>query len=261
MRTLSRVRAHHRAFGFQRGAARVSSSGRSSRPIARRPLPARSARPTVVTVKVQRPTPPRTAHRARSRARRRRKAKVCALMSRARAQSACSRILPNSAGPPRTLVADLENRWGSSRLMLGERRGGRKMVETRVLGPTLCVRTVPAFGVFPQVDVMAEADGNRTRQERDALLNGFEDLNSPANAGNNTKAAGGRLRRLTVDGNRGVHSNADNGHSVPATVPTPGRPSHSRLRGPSQTSAQLRAGTQARNHSRSVQPSAGHIVS
>ena len=175
MRTLSRVRAHHRAFGFQRGAARVSSSGRSSRPIARRPLPARSARPTVVTVKVQRPTPPRTAHRARSRARRRRKAKVCALMSRARAQSACSRILPNSAGPPRTLVADLENRWGSSRLMLGERRGGRKMVETRVLGPTLCVRTVPAFGVFPQVDVMAEADGNRTRQERDALLNGFED--------------------------------------------------------------------------------------
>ncbi len=41
--------------------------------------------------------------------------------------------------------------------------------------------------------LVAEADGNRTRQAGDARLNGFEDLNSSENVGNNRKTPAQRM--------------------------------------------------------------------
>jgi hypothetical protein len=41
--------------------------------------------------------------------------------------------------------------------------------------------------------LVAEADGNRTRQAGDARLNGFEDLNSNANVGNNRRTPAQRM--------------------------------------------------------------------
>jgi hypothetical protein len=49
--------------------------------------------------------------------------------------------------------------------------------------------------------LVAEADGNRTRQAGDARLNGFEDLNCGANVGSRSKAAAQRMRPPNMSAN------------------------------------------------------------
>jgi hypothetical protein len=49
--------------------------------------------------------------------------------------------------------------------------------------------------------LVAEADGNRTRQAGDARLNGFEDLNCSANVGSRSKAAAQRMRPPNMSAN------------------------------------------------------------
>jgi hypothetical protein len=66
---------------------------------------------------------------------------------------------------------------------------------------------------------LAEADGNRTRLSRVAAHTGFEDSNSSANVGIDSKAAGQKMTLLNIGENLALLSNGSNSDSVPATVP------------------------------------------
>src|SRR5919106_853510 len=67
--------------------------------------------------------------------------------------------------------------------------------------------------------LVAEADGNRTRLSRVAAHTGFEDSNSSANVGIDSKAAGQGMIPPNIGENLTLLNNGSNGDSVPATVP------------------------------------------
>jgi hypothetical protein len=62
--------------------------------------------------------------------------------------------------------------------------------------------------------------GNRTRLSRVAAHTDFEDMNSSANVGIDSKAAGHGTILASIDENLTLLNNGSNGDSVPATVPT-----------------------------------------
>ena len=66
---------------------------------------------------------------------------------------------------------------------------------------------------------MAEADGNRTRLSRVAAHTGFEDSNSSANAGIDSKASDQGMVPSNIGENLALLNNGSNGNSVPGTVP------------------------------------------
>jgi hypothetical protein len=78
--------------------------------------------------------------------------------------------------------------------------------------------------------LVAEADGNRTRLSRDAAHTGFEDSNSSANVGIDSKAAGQGMILSNIGDNLVLLDNGSNGDSVPAIVPGAelGRPTRQR---------------------------------